>query len=107
MPETLLHLQVPQDHPSYAGHFPGQPIVPGVMLLDLVLQAAEQWPQGLGPDGPPFEIPVCKFLQPVLPGAVLTLTLSEGARAGALNFRLQQGAQLVASGSLRRAVSAP
>jgi len=107
MTEALLHLQIPQDHPSYAGHFPGQPVVPGVMLLDLVLQAAEQWPQGLGVDVPPFEIPVCKFLQPVLPGALLTLTLSDGARAGTLNFRLQQDSQVVASGSLRRAVGVP
>lgn len=106
MTELRLNLPIPREHPSYAGHFPGQPIVPGVVLLDLVLQAAEglaDWP---GRADGPLEIPVCKFVQAVSPGALLALTLSAGSSAGTLNFRLQQDGQLVASGSLRRTPSA-
>jgi len=33
---------VPADHPSLSGHFPGQPIVPGVLLLDRVIEILEQ-----------------------------------------------------------------
>lgn len=105
MTELHLSLPIPREHPSYAGHFPGQPIVPGVLLLDLVLQAAEglaDWPGRV--DGP-LEFPVCKFMQAVSPGALLALTLSAGSSAGTLNFRLQQDGQLVASGSLRRAAA--
>lgn len=39
MNEILTHLIVPHDHPSLPGHFPGRPIVPGVVLLDLALDA--------------------------------------------------------------------
>lgn len=106
MNDVHLTLQIPRNHPSFAGHFPGQPIVPGVVLLDLVLQAAEGLPDWPGAADPHLEIPVCKFVQSVLPGATLALTLNAGSIAGTLNFRLQQEGQLVASGSLRRAVSA-
>ena len=34
--------RVPADHPSLPGHFPGNPIVPGVLLLDGVMHALQQ-----------------------------------------------------------------
>lgn len=34
-------LCVPIDHPSLVGHFPGNPIVPGVLLLDAILARVE------------------------------------------------------------------
>lgn len=32
---------IPADHPALAGHFPGRPVVPGALLLDMVIRAAE------------------------------------------------------------------
>ena len=36
-----MRFTVPHDHPSLPGHFPGRPVVPGVVLLDRVLAAIE------------------------------------------------------------------
>lgn len=33
---------IPAAHPALAGHFPGRPIVPGVLLLDEVMAATGQ-----------------------------------------------------------------
>ena len=37
-----------REHPSLPGHFPGSPVVPGVVVLDQVLKAAELWRHALG-----------------------------------------------------------
>src|SRR5205085_11801267 len=34
---------IPADHPSLAGHFPGAPIAPGVVVLDEVAAALAEW----------------------------------------------------------------
>ena len=35
---AVVQLALPQDHPAFAGHFPGHPILPGVVQLDWALQ---------------------------------------------------------------------
>lgn len=87
---------VPPDHPVFAGHFPGSPIVPGVMLLDSVLQAIAA---ASGITLETCEISSVKFLGPAGPGEELLLrhALSAG---GAVHFEVVAGARKIASGSI-------
>lgn len=66
----FLSLPIPADHPALAGHFPGHPIVPGVVLLDEALLALAQ-AEGIQVQS--LQIAVAKFLVPVRPGEALWL----------------------------------
>ena len=66
MSESVLPLPIAADHPAYAGHFPGQPILPGVVLLDAAMHALAGV---LGMPAASGQIKSAKFLSPVVPGA--------------------------------------
>ena len=69
--DEAIHWTVPLDHPAFAGHFPGTPILPGVLLLDTVLlKLAEA--SGLSLQS--LTVSSVKFLSPAGPGDQLTLT---------------------------------
>jgi 3-hydroxymyristoyl/3-hydroxydecanoyl-(acyl carrier protein) dehydratase len=92
---------VPMDHPAFAGHFPGAPIVPGVLLLDAAVHAIQQAnaTQATGLVAAQiFEISTAKFLSPVGPGETLTISCRPGA-AGT-HFDIHSGARKVATGTL-------
>jgi 3-hydroxymyristoyl/3-hydroxydecanoyl-(acyl carrier protein) dehydratase len=70
-----MRFVVPLDHPSLPGHFPGRPVVPGVVVLDRVLDAIEAT---YGPLGA-LRLPQVKFMQPLLPGESADIALEGGA----------------------------
>lgn len=87
---------IPPEHPSLAGHFPGNPVVPGVLLLEQVEMAAERlcgWVPG------PRRLPQVKFVRPLLPGQTAELLL-ERVADDRLRFRISLDDQLLASGEL-------
>jgi 3-hydroxymyristoyl/3-hydroxydecanoyl-(acyl carrier protein) dehydratase len=89
---------IPASHPAFAGHFPGQPIVPAVVLLAEVL-AAVQHATGLAADA--WTLASAKFLSPVGPDSALELVHEESANGGR-RFEIRAGATLVASGAFTR-----
>ena len=95
--EHSVTFGLPADHPALAGHFPNAPVAPGVLLLDLILSAAEDW---LARPLPVRRIAQVKFHAPLLPGVQATAHLRlEGTR---LRFRLEAptAGVLLAEGSL-------
>jgi len=88
---------VPPDHPSLPGHFPGRPVVPGVVVLERVLDAIEA---GHGPLGA-LRLPQVKFMQPLLPGETAEVAL-EGA-SPRWRFRVLREGVVIASGEVATA----
>ena len=67
-----LELRVPEDLACFAGHFPGLPILPGVVQLDWSVKLGRE---RLGLAGEFAAAENLKFLSIVRPGARLTLAL--------------------------------
>ncbi|QTQ38815.1 3-hydroxyacyl-ACP dehydratase FabZ family protein [Aromatoleum petrolei] len=89
-------VRIPADHPSFAGHFPGRPILPGVLLLGLATRALGE---ALGRQVPPCGIASAKFLRPVGPNSELRIRLAESGTNW--RFDILAGDDCVATGVLR------
>ena len=96
MSASEFRWRVPTDHPAFAGHFPGRPIVPGVVLLDRAILFAERLLDR--PTGP-WQVGNAKFFSPVEPGEELVFTLETKA-SGAIAFNVRAAERTIASGSL-------
>lgn len=107
MSHDALAFVIGHDHPALPGHFPGRPVVPGVVVLDRVLAAIQA--QG-GATGA-LALPQVKFVQPLLPGQAARIELvpvappASGAADAAprWRFRVLRGDALIASGEVRAA----
>lgn len=75
--ELLGQHTIPADHPSLAGHFPGNPIVPGVVLLECVVQTLRQQGQLQLGGARPSRFANVKFLLPLAPQTPFTVLLTQ------------------------------
>ena len=80
MPEMRSKIiAVPTTHPAFAGHFPGQPLLPGVVLLSEAIEALLEDPAAAAALGAQPRLAAVKFLAPVRPGASIEVRWTAGA----------------------------
>jgi len=94
MVETMVTIAA--DHPAFAGHFPGLPIVPGVVLLDHALHAISA---AGSPASGACRITSAKFLHPVGPGARLVIRHQTLDNAS-IRFEILVGSEKAVTGSI-------
>jgi len=97
----LTSVRIASGHPCLAGHFPGRPIVPAVVLLDCVLDEAQRW---LGTAPAVIGLPQAKFTAPLLPEQIAQLQLT--LQGSELRFSIRRDADSVAQGAFTLASAA-
>lgn len=93
--EFTAPLRIDAAHPALAGHFPGHPVVPGVVLLQRVAAALRQW------RGRRVARVDAKFLAPLLPERDARIEL-EGAGTR-MRFTVRDDHTVFARGTLETA----
>ncbi len=87
-------LLIAPSHPSLAGHFPGNPIVPGVVILGEILESIGQ---SLGERLMVIQVPVVKFHSPLRPNETVDLTFDLLPKQH-VTFSCHVGSRRIASG---------
>jgi 3-hydroxyacyl-[acyl-carrier-protein] dehydratase len=86
-------VRIASDHPALAGHFPGRPIAPGVLIAALMLEQARREHPGLAVRG----LKRMKFLRPLAPDEAFTVECGAPG-GGGLRIRARVGDNIVAEG---------
>jgi 3-hydroxyacyl-[acyl-carrier-protein] dehydratase len=82
---------VPAEHPSLPGHFPGAPLVPGVIAMALRDWRGERLAR----------VAEAKFVAPLLPAQEAVVTLTESG--GRVRFDIRRLDELLARGTIEGA----
>jgi 3-hydroxymyristoyl/3-hydroxydecanoyl-(acyl carrier protein) dehydratase len=90
-------LVVPETLACLPGHFPGRPIVPGVLQVHWAMALAARW---LGGAPWPRRIEALKFKSPLLAGQRATLALERDDAASEVRFELSHGETVFSLGRL-------
>jgi 3-hydroxymyristoyl/3-hydroxydecanoyl-(acyl carrier protein) dehydratase len=95
-PTMLSPMEIPRDHPSFAGHFPKFPVLPGAVLLDEALQIIQRERHI---DLSVWQVASVKFLDVVRPGDAVQLEHA-APKPALIRFTIRAAGRIVATGSL-------
>ena len=93
---TVIEKVFQHDHPAAQGHFPGNPTVPGALLLS---EAAQAIAADLDSAPALCQVRSAKFLHPVRPGDRMLIQFSRDDR-GEIRFTCAVGGRPVLSGQI-------
>lgn len=95
--EIRARIRVPADSPWFDGHFPGEPVLPGIaqlgMVHDLLCRA-------FGRQLPVARVSRVRFRQMIRPEQQLTLTVQRDEAAGSHRFRITGEKGSICTGQL-------
>jgi 3-hydroxymyristoyl/3-hydroxydecanoyl-(acyl carrier protein) dehydratase len=96
--EVLAH--VPEDSPWFSGHFPGEPILPGVAIVHIAEQAIIKDAEGRGKEIHLDALKRVRFTQPVRPGEGLSININrdEAGEKALYAFKVSSKENIVCSG---------
>ena len=101
---THKQINISSEHPSLSGHFPENPVLPGVVILGHVRSCIEEWKQCAIADS---QLKSVKFLSPFLLSETSSQLLhimlqektgSEATSTTKIEFRCLQNESLIAQG---------
>jgi len=99
--QVELDLRVPPDLGCFAGHFPGAPVLPGVVQIDWCVRLARE---RFAPGGAHFSnfraLEQIKFLAPILPSAQVSLLLESRNGGERLRFVYSARERKFSSGTI-------
>jgi len=94
--------EVPSDSLWFSGHFPGEPILPGIALVYVVKQAINREAQKKGEQFEMHALKRVRFTQPVRPGDTLSLNIASEDKGDEklYHFKFMCRENIVSSGAI-------
>ncbi len=94
--QIVAQIQVPADSPWFSGHFPGQPILPGIAQLGMVFDAVRHFSSK---EMKITRVSRVRFKQMIRPGDCLLVSVTpRKGQAGSYAFRIMVDTELACSG---------
>jgi 3-hydroxyacyl-[acyl-carrier-protein] dehydratase len=106
---VVAAVRFPGDSDWFSGHFPGNPIVPGVALIALAEEAVIEWERSEGRSLAITGVRRVRFRLPVRPEDEVTLEIARmpDRQGPAYSFSVCLAGETVCSGVLTAAIVAP